>query len=293
MTLENSKNYILSGYGFGEHGPYLILDTLVGEPLREYFDLRGRTFTFQKSEGRFCIGWRDIINGSSEPCPHRVELPDNKYQECMNCMKATGFNPAFYNAAREQMSPIQMQYNSFPHIVYLVYFASGKLKVGISSGKRYRKRWLGQGARAATVLGHFDDAYEARKLEAYLSKNTDAAEMMRSDFKRKLLIEPFDFENAKQEMNKFIDQLDTDVERNEIFDLTNDYFGDNALSKDVIDVTGDYISGEFFGMVGDVLIFSQQERQFMSSIRDLISCVVLCSNDIKKYDISPLQITLF
>ena len=288
-----NKRYIFSGYGFGESGPFMILDSADGEIKREYFDFANQKFTLSKGDERYCTGWRDILNGGSSPCPHKVALSDPKYQECMNCMKATGFNPAFYNAAREQMSPVQMQYNSLPHIVYLVYFASGKLKVGISSEKRYRKRWLSQGARAATVLKYCADAYEARELEADLSKNTGAFEMMRSDMKRRLLVERFDFEDAKNEMNKFIDQLDADVERNEIFDLSDNYLGNVTLSPDIIDVTGDDISGHMIGLIGDALIFDQQDMQFVSSIKDLISSVIYFSDEIKNYNISPLQVTLF
>lgn len=289
------KSNIFSGYGFGDEGPFMILDSVEGEPMREYLNLRGRQLTLEKGDGRFCTGWRDILKGGASPCPHRVELTDDKYQECLNCMKLTGFNPAFYNASREQMSPIQAQYNSFPHIVYLVYFASGKLKVGISSEKRYRKRWLSQGARVATVLKHCSDAYEARELEAYLSRSTDAFEMMRSDQKRKLLIEPFSFEEAKNEMNKFIDRLSSgvEVERNDIFDLTSEYLGNDVLSSDVTDASENFVSGKIVGLIGDVIVFEQQDRQFIYSIKDLISNVVYLSNEIKNIEISPLQVTLF
>ena len=45
---------------------------------------------------RFCIGWHGLETGEDFVCPENYEL-DKKYEQCQNCQKRTGFNPAFYN----------------------------------------------------------------------------------------------------------------------------------------------------------------------------------------------------
>ena len=55
---------------------------------------------------RFCIGWHSLETGKDFVCPENHEL-DKKYEQCQNCQKRTGFNPAFYNVKDREISKQQ------------------------------------------------------------------------------------------------------------------------------------------------------------------------------------------
>jgi hypothetical protein len=141
------------------------------------------------------------------------------------------------------------------------------VKVGITSAFRGQKRWLEQGARAVADLGEFKDAYEARELESKLS-GAGFTETIRRDKKRKLLSSSFDFATAQDELQKL---LDTHSLEGKIIDLSERY--QSTLVDDPTDVTKNIpvqISGTVIAQIGDILITSQNDSQFMLGLKDLV-----------------------
>lgn len=188
---------VLAGYGFDGRGPYLELnDMMQHEQVR--FHVRGKTFTLKRLRERRCVGRFDLMTGEVSVCPLNVELlPNSKDDMCPACQDATGFNPSFYYAA--SISPQQRAYNATPHYVYVAYFAPGFVKAGISAEARGINRLLEQGARAARIVGRFDNADDARQLEAALCAQEGMFETMRASKKVELLAEAsFDFETARR-----------------------------------------------------------------------------------------------
>lgn len=267
---------LLAGYGCTERGPYLVVDELDADSWRRQpLTVRERTFTLEAMEERYCTGRHDLLAGQSTPCPLRAALSDKALEQCSACFAATGFNPAFYNAA--QLSPQQQRRNRQPHSVYLASFGSGALKVGMTHAVRGLSRLLEQGARLGAVIAKLEDADHARELEAYIATSFDVAESVRASRKRHLLGAPFSVNAARVELARKIESIAamrSDVEpRPEIIELDRYYAGAHRLEGNVTDlscVEPFAISGLCLGMVGDILLVEQSKQRFMLSMGQLL-----------------------
>lgn len=155
---------------------------------------------------RYCIGRFDMTTWTDYPCPHQECIP-TKYEQCVSCIKATGFNPAFYNT--NDISPQQLSFNAEPHIVYLAYFAPDCIKVGISNAKRGIGRLLEQGARAAIILAECPSANIARSYEAKATGFHRIRDSVQLGKKMLLAEKPFDSKQATAILLQYTDELET------------------------------------------------------------------------------------
>ena len=160
---------VISGYGFEnkDEGPYIHVDgNEENEIYRTKVAIKGSKFFIKILENKVCTGPFNLLELKGIPCPKKASLDKTKpNSQCFECFTKTGFNPAFYNVDPKTLSPQQKAYNEQPHIVYLAFFGEEKVKVGIANKKRYLNRWLEQGAILATIIGEFENAYDARKME--------------------------------------------------------------------------------------------------------------------------------
>lgn len=267
---------LLAGYGCTERGPYLVVDELdVDVWRRQLLPVRERTFTLEATAERYCTGRHDLLAGQSSPCPLRAALAEGALEQCSACFVATGFNPAFYNAA--QLSPQQQRRNRQPHSVYLASFGGGAVKVGMTHAARGLSRLLEQGARLGAVIAQLDDADHARELEAYIAASFDVAESVRASRKRHLLGAPFSVSAARVELARKIESiasLRSDVApRPEIIELDRYYAGPHRLEGTVTDLSEVEplaISGRCLAMIGDILLVEQGKQRFMLSIGQML-----------------------
>lgn len=306
----NMTNYsphhtiVLADYGFDEDGPYLSLNDLESKTQRRY-SVRDKTFSLRRLAQRHCVGRFDLDTGARTVCPLDVVLlPDAKDDMCPACQEATGFNPSFYYA--DFVSPQQRAYNLTPHFVYLAYFAPHFVKAGITAEVRGMNRLLEQGARSARVVGHFEDAYQARELEAVLCAQSGILETMRASKKADLLAsERYDAREAAAVLDNVVARLGgmqavieagfdpSEAEQ----DLSSFYFGSTSPSFEDMqpaDSDPNLCGGHCVGMVGCVLVFKQQGTHFLASLKnwesheiDLTEDEVLCT-----YDFAPQQMSL-
>jgi uncharacterized protein DUF2797 len=267
---------LLAGYGCNEQGPYLIVDQLDAVPWQRHaLALRGRVCTLEFGTARHCTGRYDLDSGQSSTCPALAACLEPELEQCPACFSATGFNPAFYHAAR--VSPQQRRRNRQPHVVYLVSFGVGTLKVGITHAPRRLSRLLEQGARIGAVIASFEDADRARELEETIARSFDVAEAVRATRKRQLLAAPFSASAARLELARVIEQIARmrpEVDRHpEILELDRHYVDahgfDGALT-DLSETDPPRISGRCLGMIGDILIMSEDSRRFILSIGNLL-----------------------
>lgn len=295
---------VLAGSGFDETGPYMSLNDVEDNQQRRYY-VQDKTFSLQRSSRRLCIGRFDLQTGVKTPCPLRVELlPDAKDDMCPACQEATGFNPSFYHT--DFVSPQQRAYNLTPHVVYLAYFAPGYVKAGITSAARGARRLLEQGARAGCIVGRFDDAYQARELEAVLVAQDGIVETMRVAKKLDLLA------NVRYDADEALATLEHERARlaevesvcvagidavEQPLDFSSYYFDGPSPSCDVVQIPegfADVCGGRCVGMVGCILVFEQQSTNYLVSIKDweshhidLLEDEVACT-----YDFAPQQMSL-
>jgi hypothetical protein len=272
ISSSTSGSFLLSGYGCDEQGPYLVLDQLEGSPwARNVVRVRDRTFTFSRCRERRCTGRHDLATGRGAPCPEESRLDGSPHEQCGACFAATGFNPAFYNAP--QVSEQQRMRNLEPHVVYVVSFGLGALKVGMTYAPRHLSRPLEQGARLAAVIASLPNAGAARELEEAIVRGFDVAESVRSARKRALLSMPLSLAAARRELAANIAAIAArhPVVREDapIRELDPYYLGAQRLPSTLVDLSDTEpasISGRCLGMIGDVLVTTQGQQCYMLSI---------------------------
>lgn len=262
---------ILSGYGFDGQEKYLVLDhiddsisqrskTVISD---KYIDLSVNT------EKKTCTGSYDLLSGSSIPCLQR-RIIEKKYDTCFDCRKKSGFNPAFYNVDKSSLSPQQSLYNEQSHIVYLAHFWDDVIKVWIAHKGRWRTRLLEQGARSATILWEFEDAYKARILEADISRLGIAKERITSTMKSKLIFTHYDNQNARNVIQETIQSINhclgkkfpTDIDMitfDDVYfssDFQNQIRSGGKLPKPVKLGNNEHIEWSVVGLCGDSVILN-------------------------------------
>ncbi|HEU4580158.1 MAG TPA: DUF2797 domain-containing protein [Polyangiaceae bacterium] len=267
---------LLAAYGCDQDGGFLVVDDL-SHPgwQRTRLTVREAQLTLQALAGRFCTGRFDLASGKSEPCPERAALRDESFEQCLACHRATGFNPAFYNAP--ELSAQQQLRNLEPHLVYLAHFGAGTLKVGMTHARRGIHRLLEQGARMGVLLARFEDAYRARALEERIARDLDVPEAIRPARKRHLLGVPFSAPVVQAELRARVEQIqllepELRIEP-ELVELDRFYGGSALLEKTFTDLSETEplaISGRCAGMIGDVLLTEQAGQRYMLSLGALV-----------------------
>ena len=287
---------IISGYRFTPEGPLLQLDDLSATPTRRDFrPVRGRPYTLSWGATRYCTGYRDLDTRTSSPCPDKAEVM-GKSDLCWSCEQRTGFNPSFYHVERLSLSPQQQRYNAGHHIVYLAAFSPDTAKVGITSEGRTQGRLREQGARRALVIAHTRDAYEARAHEEAIHQWLYLPEQIRSGRKLALLSERFDLAALSGLLEGLRERAEQKLELpalgQPILCFERDYLGGSALEPplvDLTDVSPPMISGVGVGLVGDILVVREADRQLALALKPLIGCVVEISDRIRPNVARPAQ----
>lgn len=274
------ESALLAAYGCDTEGGFLVFDDL-SHPgwQRTRLSVRGVQLTLQGLAERFCTGRFDLATGKSEPCPDRAALRDDSFEQCLACHRATGFNPAFYNAP--ELSPQQQLRNLEPHLVYLAHFGGGTLKVGMTHARRGIHRLLEQGARMGVLLARFDDAYRARALEERIARDLDVPEAIRPARKRHLLGAPFSTGAVQAELRARVEEirvLEPELRLEpELVELDRFYGGTALFERTFTDLSETQplaISGRCAGMIGDVLLTEQAGQRYMLSLGALVGCRV-------------------
>jgi hypothetical protein len=204
-----------------------------------------------------------------------VAFGASAHEQCTDCFVATGFNPAFYNSPR--ISEQQRRRNLEPHIVYVVSFGVGALKVGMAHAPRRLTRLLEQGARLGAVVAQLPDANRARELEASIARDFGVSEFVRAARKRQLLAAPLSLRAAREELEHAVSRIaerHAQAARPEpVQELDRHYFASERLPSTLTDLSETLphaISGRCLGMIGDVLVVAQRDRHFMLSIGDSV-----------------------
>ena len=264
---------LLSGYTYHpEHGPCWQVDDLATIPSQRYiFPVWNRVLSLQLLAVRYCIGTYDLATKKHTPCPHRRQVKP-PYQNCYPCFKAIGFNPAFYNVPRSQLSPWQQAYNRQPHCTYLAYWGPGVVKVGIALQTSVQKRWLAQGARAAMILQTAEDAYQARELEVQVSKTLHLPERITGVQKKQWLNIPYRFEKAAlvlvQHQQAIAQALALHKVSHTVQDLQPYYFPATP-SHPIVDADQKQqaMTGRVIGMVGDLVVYEAGACFWMRALK--------------------------
>lgn len=253
---------------------------------------------------RYCIGWHDLKTGEDFLCPENSKV-DKKYEQCPQCQKRTGFNPAFYNAADGDISKQQIERNSQPHFVYLAYFSDEVVKVGISFAGRGNARLLEQGARAALILGEFSSANVARSYEEKISKMPEFCENVKASAKIKLLEQDFSFDRASNILlaakTRIEERLKVKFDQNKPMNLDNFYSLESKISSGEIILASDcqqnynkiIFSGILKAQVGYILLAEQQHEIIAIPLRKFTGYKIKIIPRIIELELPERQACLF
>ena len=254
------------------------------------------TLTFDLSRKR-CTGWYDMRTGECYECPGKRAVSE-KYEQCPECQRKTGFNPAFYNTT--ELSVQQAELNKKPHLLYLAYFSSETVKVGISNAERGLARLLEQGARSAVILETFPSANVARQYEAQIARLPGLCESVQLRKKAQILVEnSYDEVVTRQKLEQVIAviqrALNIQFSNPQFAELSSIMINGTALSScTAIELWNQpRLSGAFVGLLGQLLIMEQQNRLLVTPMKQYLGNYVTIAGDVAPLDLTPVQTSLF
>ena len=262
----------LSRIDWRNEGPTLVFDDFCLRK-RKKFNPLGKTFTMIVGDNKYCVGYYDFESLESFPCPYCTHMQEtDKGNECAQCRKKSGFNPAFYNA--NTVSSKQAQYNNRPHSVYLAWFCPGVVKVGIAMSERIVTRLNEQGARYAITVAQTSNAVDARCIEKELSSKWHLPERLTNRQKIDYVLkgEPnlvdARFELLEQARRTGMTTIQEYGEINQAYfaksiDYSNLFVPKHNEPR--------HLSGECVGLIGSLGIMRQDDLFFICSIKEFIS----------------------
>ena len=244
---------------------------------------------------KYCTGWVDFENRCSQICPDHATV-DEKYENCLKCRDKTGFNPAFYNAS--SVSVQQEKINQNPHFVYLAYFATNVIKVGISQEERGIRRLLEQGARLAIKLETFSSALIARQYEAKISKLDGIVETLPVYKKMELIKQPFDHAISEKELRQKLLEIEQKIgvsfPKSKLIPC-EDYFQTAGVDLSRVVLMKDYsqLVGHVRSIIGSIVITDYDGQLLAYNIKKLIGYRAQKVDREIELDLPTEQLTLF
>ena len=236
---------------------------------------------------KYCVGWYDVTTHTNYACEGSREV-DIKYDSCFECRQKTGFNPGFYNTS--DISNVQRDYNNKPHSVYVSYFGDGVAKAGIMSDSRGLERLFEQGALFYCIVGSFDNADAAHRVESRLI-NSGLKNSITKRQKEKVLSKPV---NKNGEREAFVGILkDLELSDKEIVSNLDHFFFGSYPGRGIEPIGDNPISGTVRGVVGRYLILDNNNRLYGFWLPSLSGYKIDISADIKEIKADPEQVSLF
>lgn len=178
--------------------------------------------SFKVMPGKYCIG--NMIKGTHRYCFQKIE----KGYQCNSCFKYNPFNFCAFCSGTKCYLKKKI---CGEHFVYLAAFAN-KIKVGVTSIKRFPKRVIEQGADFATKIAHTKDGLEARRIESEIRKEFNISDKMYSKQKIKLL-------HKKKARKIGREKIEAAYE-----DLIKTIPSKNQIEKNIVDLSQNYVELE-------------------------------------------------
>ena len=236
---------------------------------------------------KFCVGWYDVTTHTNHVCEGGREV-DAKYDSCFECRQRTGFNPAFYNTA--DIPTVQQDYNSKPHSVYVSYFGDGLAKAGIMSDSRGLERLFEQGALFYCVVGSFENADAAHKVESQLI-NSGLKNSITKKQKERVLSKVIDQTSEHGEFSGVLQGLGL-ADKAIVSNLDHFFFG-SYPSESIKPIGDNPISGTIRGIVGRYLVLENNDRLYGFWLSDLSGYRVDINSNVIEIKAEPEQVSLF
>lgn len=166
---------------------------------------------------RRCIGSIDS-SLKSVRCPEDSVILQRGMQRCGPCSALDFVDPCIRCDGRtcQATSERRSQCDDTKYAVYLVVFNDETLKIGVSSERRVRTRWVEQGADYGGILHMVQGGIHARKIEDRLGKNPKAAKQVRGERKIRGLLTKMELETAQSIVDEFLVEVEDSELRNTV-----------------------------------------------------------------------------
>ena len=157
-----------------------------------------------------CIGYRDY-KGNRIPCPEKMILQPGRTQ-CGPCSALDKQEPCarcdgtICSASAEKFEKCR----DTEYAIYLVLIGD-IIKVGVSTSRRVKVRWIEQGADYGTIVTTVKGGDKARRLESQISKLTDTSKAIRTSQKIKSMSTVIDIQIAESKINEILSDLEKSV----------------------------------------------------------------------------------
>ncbi len=248
----------------------------------EFLDLeKGMQIAWSVTGPKLCIG-RVAEERRLIACPlNSMVLKGSKCQECSAldtfdpCIRCTGHQCLADSLRRGECE-------SSDYIVYLAIFSNGNLKVGVSSKRRARVRWVEQGADYAGVLTEIEDGKAARRIEHDIGKHPAVTLAISGHQKMNALLTSLNHEAANQIVADLLASLPNDSQFDKVVldDLTTHYSLDELDAdplpwpEDSQSVVDQQLLGAVMGMKGALLVTRIGHAYRVVSLKKLIGYTI-------------------
>lgn len=231
---------------------------------------------------RMCIGSRNEA-GRLVLCPeHIVSRPGQV--RCGSCAAADSMDPCIRctgricNASEERRTRCE----ETDYVVYLAVFNDQTLKVGVSTTKRVRTRWVEQGADFAAVLAEIRGGRAARRLEDLIGRRRGATKQVRTQRKISSLMTQLNLTGAEKLVKRFISSLQEVLPEHEVQleDLSMYYNLDSLTARPLPwrkrsePMDGMQLLGDVVGMKGSLLVTRIGSAFTVADLKQLVGYTV-------------------
>ena len=231
---------------------------------------------------RMCIGSRNEA-GRLMLCPEHIASRPGQVR-CGSCAAVDSMDPCIRctgricNASEERRTRCE----ETDYVVYLAVFNDQTLKVGVSTTKRVRTRWVEQGADFATVLAKIRGGRAARRLEDQIGHRRGATKQVRSQRKISSLMMKLDLIGAEELAKRFISSIQEVLPEFEmqLEDLSIYYNLDSLTARPLPwrkrseSMNGLQLLGDVVGMKGSLLVTRIDSAFTVADLKQLVGYTV-------------------
>ncbi len=238
---------------------------------------------------RMCIGSRNEA-GRLVPCPEHVVSPPRQVR-CSLCAAVDSMNPCIRctgricNASEERRTRCE----ETDYVLYLAVFKDQTLKVGVSTARRVKTRWVEQGTDFAAVIAEIRGGRAARRLEDLVGRRSGATKQVRSKRKITNLMEQLDFSGAEELAKRFSSSLPRVLPEYEVQleDLSMYYNLDSLNARPLPwrkrsePMDGMQLLGAVVGMKGSLLVTRIGSAFTVADLKQLVGYTVHPDSPVK------------
>lgn len=231
---------------------------------------------------RMCIGSRNEA-GRLVLCPEHIVSRSGQVR-CGSCAVVDSMDPCIRCTGRicNASEGRRTRCEETDYVVYLAVFNDQTLKVGVSTTKRVRTRWVEQGADFAAVLAEIRGGRAARRLEDLLGRRRGATKQVRTQRKISSLMTQLDLTGAEELVSRFISSLKEVLPEYEVQleDLSMYYNLDSLTARPLPwrkrsePMDGMQLLGNVVGMKGSLLVTRIGSAFAVANLRQLVGYTV-------------------